>query len=100
MVGILEGLRAKEKIAIIDLSPAVGGQIRKMDVSDIFSTISSHWKRIGAKRNRDRSDNRSGNADRESASAENRSYSILEHAQRAWIPRFYMFPKFLKIARV
>jgi circadian clock protein KaiC len=46
----LDSLRNKDKIALIDLSPAVAGQIRKIDVTDIFSTISSHWKRIGAKR--------------------------------------------------
>jgi circadian clock protein KaiC len=46
----LESLLKNDKIALIDLSPAVAGQIRKMDVSDIYSTIASHWKRIGAKR--------------------------------------------------
>jgi circadian clock protein KaiC len=46
----LEALRKNDKIALVDLSPAVAGQIRKIDVSDVFSTISSHWKRIGAKR--------------------------------------------------
>jgi circadian clock protein KaiC len=46
----LDALQKKDKIAIIDLSPAVAGQIRKLDVSDIYSTIADHWKRIGAKR--------------------------------------------------
>ena len=46
----LEALIKNDKIALIDLSPAVAGQIRKMEVSDIYSTIASHWKRIGAKR--------------------------------------------------
>jgi KaiC/GvpD/RAD55 family RecA-like ATPase len=46
----LEELQKKDKIALIDLSPAVAGQLRKIDVSDIYSTIYSHWKRIGAKR--------------------------------------------------
>jgi len=46
----LEDLQKKEKLALVDLSPAVAGQIRKMDPSDIYSTIYSHWKRIGAKR--------------------------------------------------
>lgn len=46
----LEELQKKEKLALIDLSPAVAGQVRKIDVSDIYSTIYAHWKRIGAKR--------------------------------------------------
>lgn len=46
----LDDLQKRDKIALIDLSPAVAGQIRKLDVSDIYSTIYSHWKRIGAKR--------------------------------------------------
>ncbi len=46
----LDALQKKDKIALIDLSPAVAGQIRKIDVTDIYSTISSQWKRIGAKR--------------------------------------------------
>jgi KaiC/GvpD/RAD55 family RecA-like ATPase len=46
----LDSLQKNNKIALIDLSPAVAGQMRKIDVSDIYSTIYSHWKRIGAKR--------------------------------------------------
>ena len=50
MVGISKHYERRRRLQLSNLSPAVAGQIRKMDVSDIFSTISSHWKRIGAKR--------------------------------------------------
>jgi circadian clock protein KaiC len=46
----IDALQKKNKIALLDLSPAVGGQMRKIDVSDIFSSISSLCKKIGAKR--------------------------------------------------
>jgi circadian clock protein KaiC len=46
----LETLEKKEQLALVDIAPAVGGQLRKIDLSDMFSTISNHWKRIGAKR--------------------------------------------------
>jgi KaiC/GvpD/RAD55 family RecA-like ATPase len=46
----IDALRKKNKIAMLDLSPAVGGQMRKVDVSDIFSSISSLCEKIGAKR--------------------------------------------------
>jgi KaiC/GvpD/RAD55 family RecA-like ATPase len=46
----LDGLMKKDKLSIIDIAPAVSGQLRRIDVSDVFSTISSESKRIGAKR--------------------------------------------------
>ncbi|MGI0090211.1 MAG: ATPase domain-containing protein [Nitrososphaerales archaeon] len=46
----IDTLLKKEKIALIDVSPAVSGQLRKVDPADIFSNISIQWKKIGAKR--------------------------------------------------
>ncbi len=46
----VEGLQKEHKIAMIDVSPAVSGQIRRVDAADIFSNISALWKKIGAKR--------------------------------------------------
>ncbi len=46
----LDSLQKKGQLAMIDVSPAVGGQIRKIDPAAIFSMISSHCKKIGAKR--------------------------------------------------
>ena len=46
----LDTLQKKDQLAMIDISPAVNGQLRKVDPTAVFSTISSHWKRIGAKR--------------------------------------------------
>ena len=79
----LDALQKKDKIALVDYSPAVAGQIRRMDVSDIFSTISSHWKTDRSEKNRNRSDHRSWNANRKSATIENRSDPIFKHAERA-----------------
>ena len=46
----LENLRQKDKLAFLDLSPAVSGQMRRVEPSDIFESISALWKKIGAKR--------------------------------------------------
>ena len=46
----IESLQKKDKIALFDASPAVSGQLRRVDVTDIFSNISTLWKKIGAKR--------------------------------------------------
>jgi KaiC/GvpD/RAD55 family RecA-like ATPase len=46
----VEELQKKDKIAMVDVSPAVSGQIRRVDAADIFSNISTLWKRMGAKR--------------------------------------------------
>ena len=46
----LDSLRKKNKLAMLDLSPAVSGQMRKVDVSDIFSSISALSEKVGAKR--------------------------------------------------
>jgi len=46
----IDALRQKNKLAMLDLSPAVSGQMRKVDVSDIFSSISSLVEKVGAKR--------------------------------------------------
>ena len=43
-------MQKKNKIALLDLSPAVRGQMRRVDVSDIFSSILSLYDKIGAKR--------------------------------------------------
>jgi KaiC/GvpD/RAD55 family RecA-like ATPase len=40
----IESLQKKEKIAMVDVSPAVSGQIRRVDAADIFSSISTLWK--------------------------------------------------------
>src|SRR5579872_2730913 len=46
----IDALRQKNKLAMLDLSPAVSGQMRKVDVSDIFSSISALSEKVGAKR--------------------------------------------------
>jgi circadian clock protein KaiC len=46
----IEDLQKKDKIALLDIAPAVNGQLRKVDVSDIYSNVYSLWKKIGAKR--------------------------------------------------
>jgi circadian clock protein KaiC len=46
----LETLEKKSQIALVDIAPAVGGQLRKIDPTDMFTVISNHWKRIAAKR--------------------------------------------------
>jgi KaiC/GvpD/RAD55 family RecA-like ATPase len=46
----LETLEKKSQIAFVDFAPAVGGQLRKIDPTDMFTWISSKWKLIGAKR--------------------------------------------------
>jgi KaiC/GvpD/RAD55 family RecA-like ATPase len=46
----IEGLQKQNKIALIDISPAVSGQLRRVDAADVFSTISDMWKKINAKR--------------------------------------------------
>jgi len=46
----VEGLQKKDKIAMVDISPAVSGQLRRVDAADIFSNISTLWKKMGAKR--------------------------------------------------
>ena len=46
----IESLQKKDKIALVDVSPAVSGQLRRVDVTDIFSNVSALWKKMGAKR--------------------------------------------------
>ena len=46
----LNSLEDKSLLAFVDFAPAVGGQLRKNDPSDMFSKISDECKRIGAKR--------------------------------------------------
>lgn len=46
----VEGLQKREKIAFVDVSPAVNGQLRRVDAADLYSAISTLWKKIGAKR--------------------------------------------------
>jgi len=46
----IETLQKKDKIALIDVSPATNGLLRRIDPSDIFSNISAACEKIGAKR--------------------------------------------------
>lgn len=46
----VEGLQKRERIAFIDVSPAVNGQLRRIDAADLYSSVSTLWKKIGAKR--------------------------------------------------
>ncbi|HZW57342.1 MAG TPA: ATPase domain-containing protein [Nitrososphaerales archaeon] len=46
----IEGLQKKSKVELLDYSPVVSGQIRRIEPTDIFASISAAWKRIGAKR--------------------------------------------------
>ena len=46
----IESLQKKDKIALVDVAPAVSGQLRRVDVTDIFSNVSALWKKMGAKR--------------------------------------------------
>jgi len=46
----LESLEQSGKLSLIDVSPAVSGQLRKISPSDIYSNISTAWKKIEAKR--------------------------------------------------
>ena len=46
----LDVLQKRDKIAFVDVSPAVSGQLRRVDAADLYSTISTLWKKIGAKR--------------------------------------------------
>lgn len=46
----VEGLQKREMIALVDVSPAVSGQLRRVDAADLFSTVSTLWKKMGAKR--------------------------------------------------
>ena len=46
----LDGLQKKGKIELLDYSPVVSGQIRRIEPTDIFTSISAAWKKIGARR--------------------------------------------------
>ncbi|HKW04805.1 MAG TPA: ATPase domain-containing protein [Nitrososphaerales archaeon] len=46
----LDALEKKGQLAMIDVSPAVNGQLRKIDPAVVYSTISTQWKKMGAKR--------------------------------------------------
>jgi len=46
----LESLQKEDKLTLIDFSPAISGQLRRIEPTDIFSSISTAWKKIGAKR--------------------------------------------------
>ena len=46
----LESLQKEDKLNLIDFSPAISGQLRRIEPTDIFSSISTAWKKIGAKR--------------------------------------------------
>ncbi len=46
----IETLEKKSQIALVDIAPAVSGQLRKIDPADMFLEISKRWKLIGAKR--------------------------------------------------
>jgi len=46
----LDSLQKKDKLAFIDVSPAVSGQLRRVEPTAIFESVSACWKKIGAKR--------------------------------------------------
>jgi circadian clock protein KaiC len=46
----IEDLEQAGKLAMIDVSPAVSGQLRKISPTDIYSNVSQICKKIGAKR--------------------------------------------------
>lgn len=46
----LESLEKQSQLALVDIAPAVSGQLRKIDPSDMYSAVSGHAKQIGAKR--------------------------------------------------
>lgn len=46
----VETLQKKSLMALVDIAPAVAGQLRKIEPADVFSAIANHCKRIGAKR--------------------------------------------------
>ena len=46
----LESLQKQDKLAFIDFSPAISGQLRRIEPTDIFANIAAAWKKIGAKR--------------------------------------------------
>ncbi len=46
----VENLEKSEKLAFVDFSPAVSGQLRKVSPSDIYSNLTVTKKKIGAKR--------------------------------------------------
>ncbi len=46
----IESLEQSGKLALLDMSPAVSGQLRKVSPSDIYANISTVWKKIEAKR--------------------------------------------------
>lgn len=46
----VETLEKDQRISLIEVSPAVGGQIRRIEPADVFSLVQDHWKKMGAKR--------------------------------------------------
>ncbi len=46
----IESLQKSGKLAMLDFSPAVSGQLRRIEVSDVYSSIASQCKKMGAKR--------------------------------------------------
>ena len=46
----LESLQKKNKLSFIEVPQAVGGQLRRIEPTDLFENIASNWKKIGAKR--------------------------------------------------
>ncbi len=46
----IETLEKDGRISLLEVSPAIGGQVRRIEPADVFSLIQTHWKRIGAKR--------------------------------------------------
>jgi circadian clock protein KaiC len=46
----IEALQKEDKLSLIDFSPAVSGQMRRIEPSDIFANISAIARRIQAKR--------------------------------------------------
>jgi KaiC/GvpD/RAD55 family RecA-like ATPase len=46
----VEALEKDQRISLVEISPAVGGQIRRIEPADVFSIVQDHWRKMGAKR--------------------------------------------------
>ncbi len=46
----VEALEKDQRISLVEVSPAVGGQIRRIEPADVFSIVQDHWRRMNAKR--------------------------------------------------
>jgi KaiC/GvpD/RAD55 family RecA-like ATPase len=46
----IETLEKDQRITLLEVSPAVGGQIRRIEPADVFALVQDHVRKIGAKR--------------------------------------------------